>query len=87
MFFGLQNLNRLQYSVWPDGKIISNIRTSTRIKTCPIAYFFAKVGLKFCQILNKASKVCPRLLKLCQSDEISSNLVTLAICNIFLDAR
>ena len=38
---------------------------------------FSTVGTKFCQILNKPSKICPRLLKLCQSVEISPNLVTL----------
>ena len=32
------------------------------------------------QILNKPSKICPRLLKLCQSGEISPNLVTLLGC-------
>ena len=37
-----------------------------------------KVRLKFYQILNKPSKICPRLLKLCQSAEIFPNLVTLA---------
>ena len=40
---------------------------------------FAKVRLTFSQILNKPSKICPRLLKLCQSGEISPNLVTLFV--------
>ena len=47
------------------------------MKTCPIAKHFAKVRLKFCRILNKPSKICPRLLKLCKSGEILPNLVTL----------
>ena len=38
----------------------------------------AKVGLKFCQILNEPSKNCPRLWRYCQSGEISPNLVTLS---------
>ena len=37
----------------------------------------AKVGSKFCQILNKPLQNWPRLLKYCQSCEISPNLVTL----------
>ena len=34
--------------------------------------FFVIVGSKFYQILNKTSQICPRLLKLCQSGEIST---------------
>ena len=37
---------------------------------------FAKVGQKFCQIVNKPSKNCPRLGGFCQSDEISTKMVT-----------
>ena len=37
---------------------------------------FAKVDL--CQILNKPSRNCRRLLKFCQSREILANLVALA---------
>ena len=38
---------------------------------------FSKLGLQFCQILNKSSKDSQRVLKFCQSAEISPNLVTL----------
>ena len=37
----------------------------------------ANVGSKFCQTLNKPSKVCKRFLKVCPSSKISPNLVTL----------
>ena len=38
---------------------------------------FAKVGSTFCQIRNKLSKICQRLVNSCQSGEILPNLVTL----------
>ena len=38
---------------------------------------FVKVGSKICQILNKRSKNCRKLLRFWQSGEISPNLVTL----------
>ena len=38
---------------------------------------YAKVGSKFCLTLNKPSTICQRLIKNCQSGEVSSNLVTL----------
>ena len=38
---------------------------------------FAKVGLLFCQKRNKPPTSSQRLVKLCHSDEISPNLVTL----------
>ena len=38
---------------------------------------FAKVGSKFCQIVNTAFKSYPNTLKLCQSGKISPSLVTL----------
>ena len=54
-----------------------NIWPSTTMKTCPIVYdIFTTQGSIFCQILNKPSKICPRLLRLCQNGEISPNLVT-----------
>ena len=34
--------------------------------------FFVTAGSKFYQILNKTSQICPILLKLCQSGEIST---------------
>ena len=43
----------------------------------PISSKFAKVSLKFNQILVKAFNNVQRLLELCQSGEISTNLVTL----------
>ena len=49
----------------------------TTMKNCPIV--FTKVGNTFCQILNKPSQNCQRHFILCQSGEISPNLVTL-IC-------
>ena len=36
---------------------------------------FVKVRLRLCQLVNKSWKICPRLLKFCQSGKISSNLV------------
>ena len=50
---------------------------STTMKTCHMAYHFATERLTFCQILNKHSKICPKLLKLCKSGKILPNLVTL----------
>ena len=35
------------------------------------------MGSQICQIPNNPSKVCPRLLRLCQTVEITPNLVTL----------
>ena len=49
------------------------------MKTCQIKNIFATVGSKFCQLLIKPQKICPRLLKLSQSGEISPNLVTLEL--------
>ena len=40
---------------------------------------FVKIGLEVCQIQNKLSKNCQRLKRICQSGEISPNLVTLSI--------
>ena len=37
----------------------------------------AKIGSIFCQIRNKLSKICKRLVKFCQKNKISPNLVTL----------
>ena len=42
------------------------------------------MGSNFFQILNKPSKLCPRLLKLCQSGKISLNPVTLLNSPSFL---
>ena len=43
----------------------------------PKIYKNDKVGLKFCQTLNKLSEVCLRFLKVCPNGEVSPNLVTL----------
>ena len=40
---------------------------------------FTKEGSKFCVILNVPSKLCQRLVRFCQSGEISPNLVSLAL--------
>ena len=36
------------------------------LKFAKIHNFFAKVGTKFCQTLNRPSNVCPKLFKVCQ---------------------
>ena len=51
----------------------------TKAQICPNSYFFAKVGLTLFQTLNKPSKVCLILLKVCPSGKISPNLVTLIV--------
>ena len=43
---------------------------------------FAKLGLIFCKIRNKLSRICQRLVKLCQSGEMPPNLVTLQSSNL-----
>ena len=48
-------------------------------KLCLIAYIFAQVGSKFCQILNMPSKNCVRVKFFCQSGEISPNIVALLL--------
>ena len=40
---------------------------------------FAQVGSAFCQIRNKLSKFCQRLINFCQSGEFSPNLVSLVV--------
>ena len=45
----------------------------------PKIYKNDKVGLKFCQTLNKLSEVCLRFLKVCPNGEVSPNLVTLSL--------
>ena len=58
-----------------------NIWSFPSMKFCPTANNkIAKVGSKFCQILNIPSKDCQRLIRFCQCGEISLNLVTLFIC-------
>ena len=54
------------------------------MKICPSnAIFFAKVGLKFCHILNEPLKLPKSFLK-SPSGEISPNLVTLPVnCTTF----
>ena len=42
---------------------------------------FVEIGLKVCQIQNKLSKNCQKLLRFCQNSEISPNLVTLVPYN------
>ena len=49
----------------------------TKLKVCSFDTMLAKLGLNLCQKLNKPSKDCQRVLKFCQSGEISPNLVTL----------
>ena len=46
-------------------------------KFARMPYKIAKVGSKFCQMLNKPKKNCQTLLNFCKSDKISHNLVTL----------
>ena len=49
-----------------------------KAQICPkFINIYAKVGSKLCQTLNKPSKVCKILLKVCPSGEISPNQVTL----------
>ena len=60
---------KLFLSIWP----------STTLKTCPIVKKIATFGPIFRQILNRPSKICPRLLRMCQNGEISPNLVTLQV--------
>ena len=52
------------YNFWPFTTMIS-----------PPQKKVAKVGWQFCQISNKPSKNCQRLIKFRQSDEISPNMV------------
>ena len=47
------------------------------LKNCCFGKMFVKVGWKFCPKLNKPSKDWQKVLKIGQSGEISSNLVTL----------
>ena len=68
---------QLYKPVWPDGKIIFQYLTFISMKILSILIIkIAKSRFKCGQILNKPSKICPRLLKLCQCGEISPNLVT-----------
>ena len=60
-------------------RVFFNIWPFPSRKICSIAYKIAKIGHKCCQILNLPSKNCQRLLRFCQSGEISPNLVTLII--------
>ena len=51
-------------SVWPDGYIILKYLPIYNNENLPVKHnIFAKVGLKFGQIINKFWKICPRLLK------------------------
>ena len=43
-----------------------------------LCHKIAKVGSALCQMRNKLSKICQRLVNVCQSGKISPNLVTLA---------
>ena len=58
-------------------RLFFNFWWFTTMKACHFDEMFAKVGLKFCQILNKPSKDSQKVLNFCQSGEISPNLVTL----------
>ena len=53
------------------------IRPFAGMKFAQWRKMLTKVGSNFCPILNKHSHNCPRLLKYCQTGEISPNLVTL----------
>ena len=64
-------------AVWPDGKIIYSIFGHAQQWIFAELQKCTKVDQTFCQILNKVSKNCQRLLKSCQSGEISPNLATL----------
>ena len=63
-------------TVWPDECIFFNYCPFTRANICPITYFFAKVGSKFCQVLNKPFKTCQRcyFFPKCQNLAIWSHL-------------
>ena len=59
---------RLFFKIWP----------LATIKISPIMYQIFQSRLKrLCQIQNKLSEICQRIVKFCQSGEISPNLVTL----------
>ena len=49
----------------------------TATKICPIAFKFTQITSKFCQILNEPFQNGQSFLTVCQSGEISPNLVTL----------
>ena len=49
------------------------------MKICQKYTKFARVGSKFCQIVNELWKNCPRLLRFYQSGEIWPNLVALTV--------
>ena len=60
---------------WPDCFFF--IRSFSAMKICPIISKIAKVDSAFCQVRNKLSKICQRLVNVCKSGEFSPNLVTL----------
>ena len=54
------------FNIWP----FTTLKMSSRD-------FFAKLGFKFCQILDAHSKILPKSFKNCQSGKVLQNLVTL----------
>ena len=75
----------VQDAVWPHGFVLLlNLWTFASLKICPnlpnqAKHNFAKSGkTQFCQITNQnKNKIFPKTVKICQSGEISPNLVTL----------
>ena len=61
------------------GRLFFNIWPYTPLKLCTLA-FFAKIGSKYCLILNKAFEKLPKNIRsLSQNGEISPILVTLVV--------
>ena len=72
-------------SVWPVWWLdyLSTFGHLHERKLAQLHTKLAKLLPKICQIEIKSPHNCPRLLRFCQSDEISSNLVTLNLCISF----
>ena len=58
------------------GRLFVQYLANCTNENLPNCYFLAKVGSKFCQILKTPTKILLNILKLRQSGEISTNLVT-----------
>ena len=69
--FQRDQMVRLFFNIWPFATL----------KISPKCHKFAEVGSVFCQIGNKLSKICQRLVNFCQSGKISPNLITLIYFN------
>ena len=66
-------------AVWPDGQIIcSKFCHLQQCENLPNSIKIAKEVSKFCEILNKPSKLAKGFFKFYQSGNISPNLVTLS---------